>query len=282
MKAIGATFHPSLTDASQQSVCQYRIPKYVNWLPYDSDEVPDILLFADDSIRNGLELDEVEYGWLFESPGYTRNAVADILNNIEKYKKGYKAIFTSITELLEMGEPFRKVIPQIAPRIYEEERKMYQKSKLVSTVTTIVNTGLPGHAKRIEYINNNHTKIDVYGRGRKELRFAWDGMIDYMFVVMFENVNEDVFIGSHISDCILTGAIPVYWGSSNGVKEYLDERGVLFIDDIKLEDLSKDLYNDMLPYAKINFDKCNKFLVPEDYLVENYFIKQLKGKQNEK
>lgn len=276
-KATGMSFSPNPNDSTQLSTCQYAIPKYVEWLPTASSEKADIFIWADPGLKQGLAHKGMKYGWLFEHRGYIQRHIDDILKNLEIYKQNYLYIFTTQIDLVEMGHPFAYIIPQIVPRVFKDQRKIYEKTKLVSTVITKTNTGMPGHIKRLAHLEKNKNYMDVYGRGREvELKYAWDGYKDYMFTVMMENVNNDITLSPTLTDAFATGTVPIYWGSKLGVETYFDPEGVLWVDDINLEtDLSEELYYNMMPHIKINLDiVCNDVITPEDYICEQ-FLKEM-------
>jgi hypothetical protein len=92
-----------------------------------------------------------------------------------------------------------------------------------------------------------------------------------MFTVTMENDTTDMYFTERLTNPMSTYTIPIYRGSKKAVEKYFNPKGILFHDEIKLEDLNEDLYNSMLPYAEENFKIACEFKVADDYIVENYF-----------
>lgn len=153
--------------------------------------------------------------------------------------------------------------------------QIYPKSKLVSAVVS-TKAFLPGHVKRLEFIRAIEQKIDLFGRGIKELPSKLDGLRDYMFSVAIENVScDDNYFSEKIIDCFLTGTIPIYHGCIH-IGEFFDERGILSFQtqeelDAIIDSLSPEKYNSMLEYAKINYEKCYKWPLNNDMLYDMYY-----------
>ena len=56
-------------------------------------------------------------------------------------------------------------------------------------------------------------------------------------------------------------------------EKYFNPKGILFHDEINLNDLNESLYNDMMPYLEENYQRACELKVADDYMVENYFSK---------
>jgi glycosyltransferase involved in cell wall biosynthesis len=155
--------------------------------------------------------------------------------------------------------------------------QIYPKSKLVSAVVS-TKAFLPGHVKRLNFVRAIEHKIDLFGRGIKELPSKLDGLRDYMFSVAIENVScDDNYFSEKIIDCFLTGTIPIYHGCIH-IGEFFDERGILSFQtqeelDAIIDSLSLEKYNSMLEYAKINYEKCYKWPLNNDMLYDMYYKK---------
>jgi hypothetical protein len=73
----------------------------------------------------------------------------------------------------------------------------------------------------------------------------------------------------------MTGTIPIYWGMPS-IGDYFDTRGMILINDIEefpeiYNRLGEDLYKEMLPYAKDNFETAKQYVLSEDWMYENIF-----------
>ena len=73
----------------------------------------------------------------------------------------------------------------------------------------------------------------------------------------------------------MTGTIPIYWGMSS-IGDYFDTRGMILMDDIEefpniYNELSEELYKDMLPYAMANHETAKQYILSEDWMYKNIF-----------
>jgi len=104
---------------------------------------------------------------------------------------------------------------------------------------------LLGHKLRLKFIklfcDKFPDKISLYG-GISNLKFAfptskaWDSnkfelLEDYQYSLTFDNGQYDNYLGSQVTDAILSWSFPFYWGAPN-VSEFLPE-GSYEIFDIK-------------------------------------------------
>ena len=188
---------------------------------------------------------------------------------------------TEVTQFNRLPNPYGHP-PYKSPLIdtYElpdSALQIYPKSKLVSAVVS-TKAFLPGHVKRLNFVRAIEHKIDLFGRGIKELPSKLDGLRDYMFSVAIENVScDDNYFSEKIIDCFLTGTIPIYHGCIH-IGEFFDERGILSFQtqeelDAIIDSLSLEKYNSMLEYAKINYEKCYEWPLNNDMLYDMYYKK---------
>ena len=73
-----------------------------------------------------------------------------------------------------------------------------------------------------------------------------------------------------ITDCFMTGTIPIYYGIDN-IGDYFNTDGIIRLtDDFKVEDLSFDLYHSKLDAIKDNFERGLNILLSEDFIYINF------------
>lgn len=249
------------------------IPKNLIWLPKDTKEPYKLSVYVDNFIKDWGFNDpsKEKIGWLLESPQINESVIKYLLDNLDKTREHYKYIFTSIDSLLELGAPFTYNISNAAPWIWEKNRKIHEKSKMVSMIAS--NKGwLRGHKNRLNWVEKLKDKVDLFGSGRpNQLKDKEDGLVDYMFSVAIENDNSDTYFTEKLTDCFAVGTVPVYWGSRKVIDKYFDARGVIFLeDDPTLSTLSKEKYESMMPYIEKNFEAAINIPISEDYMFENY------------
>lgn len=232
---------------------------------------------------------------LFEQREYFQRRIYDlILKHHEEFdavltfdrellKLVPNAIFfppTEITQFNKLPNPFgyEPYKSDLFPgyEIPDDVCQMYPKSRLVSTIVSS-KAFLPGHVRRLEFIKSIRHKIDLYGRGMgREIPSKIDALRDYMFSVAIENVEaDDNYFSEKIIDCLITGTIPIYHGCVN-IGEFFDMRGILYFSNEAelhkiVDSLTPELYQQMLPYAKENFERSMKWALNNDMAYDMYY-----------
>ena len=84
---------------------------------------------------------------------------------------------------------------------------------------------------------------------------------------------DDYYFTEKVMNPIMTGTIPIYYGMST-IGDYFDTRGMIIFNDINeipeiLGKLNKKLYNNMLPFIKTNYELAQKYILSEDWMIEN-------------
>jgi Glycosyltransferase family 10 (fucosyltransferase) C-term len=249
------------------------MPKYIQWISRETQDPYNVSVYVDNYIRdwgfNDSKRDKI--GWLLESPQMNEGTINFLVDNIDKTREHFKWIFTCMDSLLELGEPFVYNISNAVPWIWEKNRGIHPKTKLVSMIAS--NKGwLRGHQNRLQWVDKLKDKVDLFGSGRpNQLNDKEDGIRDYMFSVAIENDNSDTYFTEKLTDCFAMGTVPVYYGSRKVVEKYFDPTGVIFLeDDPNLESLTIEKYQSMMPAIERNLIAANNLPLAEDYMWENY------------
>jgi len=248
-----------------------RTSKHVIW-KYNSKE-SDITFYVDNHIPLGLHDNSSKevYGWLQESGEVIRSAVDFCLINYKQLKKRFKSIFTHDSRLLLIDSDLFRFVPCSGTWI--NDQKVHKKSKLVSMITSN-KCFTSGHTKRLEFVEKNKEKIDLFGRGFSQIVSKEEGLNEYMFSICIENTVSDYYFSEKILDCFATGTIPVYIGGKK-IVDFFDKKGIIFIDDnFNIENLSTELYNEMYESVCKNFKLLQNFPLPEDWLYLKYISKE--------
>jgi glycosyltransferase involved in cell wall biosynthesis len=231
---------------------------------------------------------------LFEQRGYYQNNLYNaILKNYNKFDVVYtfdrdllskipNAKFLPPTEVSQFNRlPNPSNYPPYKSDMFDtyelsmDAFQIYPKSKMVSAVVSS-KAFLPGHIKRLNFIQAVSNRIDWYGRGVRDITSKIDALRDYRFSIAIENVScDDNYFSEKIVDCFLTGTIPIYHGCIH-ISEFFDKRGILTFEtqeelDNILDSLSEEKYNSMLEYAKSNFEACFKYPLDNDMLYDMYY-----------
>lgn len=205
--------------------------------------------------------------WLVES----MERLPKIKQWIMKNNNKFDIVLTHNKALLEMGGNY-EFIPAANCWILKENQKIYQKTKLLSIIASHKNKYV-GHQLRHQIIKKFSEQLDIYGNGYCWIDEKVEGLKDYMFSVITENVKHDYYFTEKIIDCFRTGTVPIYWGCPS-IGDFFDMDGIITFDnicefEIIFDDLSPELYQKMLPHIKKNFKIAEKYLLVEDWLFEN-------------
>lgn len=91
------------------------------------------------------------------------------------------------------------------------------KPKGLSWVTSD-RTDLPGHRERIAFMQRLRASgqpFDLFGRGFEPVEDKWTALAPYRYSIAFENSVFDDYFTEKVTDPIMAGALPLYYGSRN-------------------------------------------------------------------
>ena len=95
-----------------------------------------------------------------------------------------------------------------------------------------------GHKLRHKIISQKSDigiEFDTYGRGYRPFDKKEDLYAQYYASIVIENSREPSYFTEKLTDTILSGLVPIYWGASN-ISDFFDETGLIRFSSI--EDLS--------------------------------------------
>lgn len=245
----------------------YKVSKNIVW-EYNSNK-NDITFYIDSDVNLGVRNrndGKRKFLWGLESRHFNGNFETYIKSNLKEVLETYEAIFTYNDELLKLDNKF-KWCPGMGHWI--ENPSIKEKTKLVSMICSSKQmTSLQSF--RTNYALANRNKLDLYGSIiNKDIKRKEEGLEDYCFSVCIENDESDTYFTEKILDCFATGTIPIYKGTRK-ISEHFNPDGILFVDDINLDDLSHELYISKLDAVKDNFDRVQNFNITEDWIFENH------------
>ena len=249
----------------------YKIPKNIEW-EYKKNN--DISVYIDNDVKMGINDKndgKIKILWLLESRFFNNNVFTYVKDNLDIIIDVYEQIWTYNDELLVLHDKFKWVY---AMGSWITKPQIYEKNKLISMITS--NKSITPQQKfRIDFANKNKDKLDLFGFGHNPIELKEDGLSDYMFSICIENDTFDTYFTEKILDCFSTGTIPIYKGTKK-ILNYFDGDGILFLDDLDFNNLNSDLYYSKINSIKNNLEIVKNFLLPEDYIYDNYlknFIK---------
>lgn len=244
-------------------------------------ESGDIVFFTDTSlgIVENVNVDCTKIAWLIEPREIQPWSYSYISANHHRFDY----VFTYDSELLSISDKFIKN-PMWCSWVNPQNQGLHKKTKKTSIIASNKRDHV-GHILRHQFIEKygNSIDLDIYGGltsggvGYRPIQCKSEGLKDYMFSVVIENVRKDHLFTEKLIDCFLTGTIPIYWGA-NCVDEYFDGRGIIkftSLDELDsiVNSLSEDKYNSMIEFVKNNFETASRFKTIEDYMYENLLSK---------
>jgi hypothetical protein len=125
---------------------------------------------------------------------------------------------------------------------YDELKAMtlasFKKEKTISVISSNLTT-TEGHRKRLAFVKalqaHFGNRIDVFGRGLKEIEDKWDAIAPYKYHVALENSSYPDYWTEKLSDAYLGGAYPFYYGCPN-LEDYFPKGSFSRIDVDNVEE----------------------------------------------
>lgn len=161
----------------------------------------------------------------------------------------------------------KKIFPGTPTWIPESDRKIHDKTKNVSMITSRKNFA-SGHSVRVgiaDFLSQSGL-IDLYGKDYGvPVETKTEALADYRFSVVVEN---EVINGWHtekILDCFMTGTVPIYYGDPE-IGSLYDTHGIISLVDFfgspdphqwnldKFELLNEEMYMSMMGSVKSNLE----------------------------
>jgi hypothetical protein len=241
-----------------------------SWINATHEPTADITIYIDQ-----INVPNDSIVMLVEPHSIHPNHYEQILSRANQFKSILSYDYNHFKSL----QNFVHIPPPFGSWINGQDRNIYTKTKNISFIAS-TKLFCNEHRYRQEIVNFYQDKVDVYGRGRKEINTKLEGLRDYRFSICMENCITDLYYTEKILDCFLTGTIPIFWGT-NEIKKIFDERGIIFLDDvtnnkIKIEDLTEEFYNSKKEYIIKNFEIANKLKNSVPNSIDHY-VKTLNG-----
>lgn len=254
---IGGGFQHSMSTNDME-------PRFVEWV---KDRSAPISIHIDNGLHMEVSANTQNYGWLCESktimPGYYEWC----RDNVDTLGEKFIKVFTHDVELSKLSNVFQ--LTQCSSKSYFKDGAMYPKSKLVSMIASN-KVMCAEHVMRQEAIEKFSSKCDHFGRGYNALENKEDGLKDYCFSIVMENATYPNMFTEKITDCLMTGTIPVYYGIAN-IGDYFNTDGIIMMDsNFKIENLSFELYQSKIEAVKENLQLALDLLTAEDYIYVNF------------
>jgi hypothetical protein len=240
-------------------------PLYVKWVK--GKQTSPISIYVDHSIKKPPTQNTKNYAWLVESKTINPSLYDWCSNNIQYLKDNFISVFTHDVYLDSMSSIFK--LTQCSGKSFIPYGEVYNKTKLVSMIASS-KVMCDEHRIRQEIITKYSKKCDHFGRGFNPIVDKADGLRDYCFSFAMENATYSNMFTEKITDCFMTGTIPIYYGIEN-IGDFFNKDGIIMLNnDLKIEDLSTELYHSKIDAVNENFKLANDLLVAEDYIYKHF------------
>lgn len=252
----------------QHEVCSSAgsVPSLIEWVKFN--HTAPISIHVDHGIiHQSVDKTKKNYAWLSESKTINHELYKWCIENISFLEDNFELIFTHDKSLLPISDKFKMVICNARPWV--KDYGIHQKNKLISMVASN-KVMCEDHKYRQKIISKYRNKLDLFGRGYREIPTKDVGIKDYMFSVAMENGTYPLMYTEKITDCFVMGAIPIYYGSES-IGEVFDTNGIIKLtDDLDLESLTSEIYYSKIDSIKKNYEITMNLPTAEDYIYEKY------------
>lgn len=243
------------------------------------EEWLDICFFTDGNIKNNDVLkskSKINIAWILEPLSINLETYEKVHQNINKYDY----ILTHNLQLINANNKKCFYYPFGGCWIKPEDRRIYHKTKNFSIIASAKNWTI-GHRLRHQIINRFNSKIDlICGGGYKPIDYKLDGLKDYRYSFIIENDNSDIYFSEKLIDSLVTGTMPIFWGSK--INSFFNMDGIIRLENLdQVEDIFNKcdsmFYDSKKEIILSNFNAANQFVCPEDWIYHNFLTTILKG-----
>lgn len=214
----------------------------------------DIVLHIDEAVRATTRGNDKRprFAALVESPclGQVRTAMAELRKDPAPLLRKYQRIYVCDPQLAAL-HPRIEYVSFV--RTWIKEPALYPKTKLISMISSSKGFST-GHRRRREFAEKMKGKLDLYGRGIRDIARKEDGLRDYMFSVAIENIQWPGYHTEKIIDCFMTGTVPIYYGDPMIGKRF-NTRGILVLS-ANTPTPTPAMYRKMLPAVRDNYRRA--------------------------
>ncbi len=251
--------------------------KYIEWVRnFDKNADNDVVFFTDQNLFNFHKVkSKIKIAWLIEPFSTFPYSYSFVRENHQR-NDFFDYILTYDKELVKLN---KKIIPILhcGSWIELEDFKVYDKTKMCSIIAS-GKKQTKGHLKRHACVEYHGSKMDVMGHGYRSIVSKKEGLCDYRYSVIIENIKQNDYFTEKLIDCLSTSTIPLYWGTEN-IGNYFDTKGIIQFSEVSelgyiLDNIvSEEDYLSRMDAIKYNLNECRKYRIAEDYIYEHFLTK---------
>ena len=256
----------------QHDICSsaHNVPKLVEW--DKTVHAGKVSIHIDHAIYDqDVDFSKYNIAWFAESSAIIPTLMESLKSqeHLEYLGNAYNLLLTHDKRYLTVHPKMRRAITNACPWIEPKDQQIYPKTKLVSMIVSN-KVMCPGHQFRQKIRAQLQGKVDLWGTGFNPIADKVDALKDYMFSIAMENDNYPGIFCEKITDCFVTGTIPIYWGDPT-IGEFFDERGIIRLtEDFDVSQLTPKLYLSKMDAVKENFERTRVLPTAEDYIYTHY------------
>jgi len=195
-------------------------------------------------------------------------------------QNNFDYIFTHNKEIENKIDPKKFVyIPHGGTHLRQDDIDIFEKYKLISFIFSNKQWNA-GHRLRFRVYDEFKDKLDCYGSGVDNVFMPYkiEGLKNYAFSIVMENMISEDYFTEKILDSFLTGTIPIYYGTSN-IDNYFNSDGIIKFNTVEelnevFNSLSIEKYQSLIDVVQENFERAKKYIFPEkiifDFIKEKY------------
>jgi hypothetical protein len=194
-------------------------------------------------------------GWILEAPVIK----PQIYNNIKKVEHKFDCILCYDQRLTI--NPKYKLISAAHCRFSDDEIGLFTKTKMVSHIVT---NKFQAEGHKLRHVIADQTKnIDIFRTPFDKV----EAHKRYRYTIIVENCRIPGYFTEKIADCIMMGAIPIYWGDPL-IGRWLDVNGIITFNSVQdLMNINLSEYDYVTRYQHVvnNYNICKeKYMSVDD------------------
>ena len=268
---IDEAFKHLETPAGKYSQVHRKIPKHIKYVR-DKQTYDGITLVTDSMVNTSVAksvTSKHKIAWLLEC----REINPISYNTFNEWKDEYDFVLTHDSELLKKYPDNTKLCNFGGTWIKSNNYGLYDKTRFMSMIYSHKTT-TEGHQLRHQIASMLKSGVDLLGNGTSNpLMAKEDGLVDYQFSIIIENIRLENYFTEKLIDCLMVGTIPIYWGCPN-ISDYFDTNSILTfsnLDELQeiLSSVDNKTYIDKFNSIQRNLETANKYCITEDLMYKN-------------
>ena len=242
--------------------------KHITWVRDKEPEADDWCVYTDLCVQEARPGDK-NIAWLIEPHDHIPHIYSWVKRNHTQFAK----IWSHDKELVNHTNGV--LVPFGGCWIDNEDQDIHKKTKDFSIIASGKRQHA-GHKLRHAIIASAGDRVDTFGNGYNFIQDKIEGLRDYRYHFVIENVRRDFWFTEKLIDCFITGTVPIYWGCPS-IDNFFNTQGMRLFKKITdlpalLKGCTEEEYNKMLPHIEENFELAKNYILAEDYIYNKNLV----------